>query len=308
MSELPHLVLLRPWWLLAVPLVVVLGLLVARRSRALAGWERAVDPMLMAALSRLGLVRPGRTRRLALPILAAAAIAVALAGPARRAADPPTFRNLDGLVVAIDLSRSIAEGGSLPQAEEAAQLMLQRAGTRPTELIVYTGEAYVASAFTEDPLALGAILPHLAGDTVPNPGSRPDRALMLARRTLGEAKILDADVVLITDGGGLAPAAFDEASALRGTGHHVSTVLVEPKARPGDMPAPDADGLRRLAAAGDGAFATAADPFDVAEAVGSRPAKNLTTGDATVLAYTDYGRRLLVLALLPALALFRRSI
>ena len=201
-----------------------------------------------------------------------------------------------------------AEGGSLDDAEAAAQLVLQRAGTRPVSLIVYAGEAYVATAFTTDPAALGSIVAVLDGETVPDPGSRSDRALALARRTLEEAQILRADVVLVTDGEGLGPAAFDEVTALRADGAFVSAIHVAPSQRPGDMPPPDPAGLERLAAAGEGFFADATTPLAVADGIGRRRSDALAEGDYAVLHYTDYGRYLLVLALFPALALFRRSV
>ncbi|MEO9787220.1 MAG: VWA domain-containing protein [Aurantimonas coralicida] len=308
MSLPGDLLLLRPWWLAVLVLTLVAGVVFARRSRGLAGWERAVDPALMAALSRLGRLVPGSARHAFLPIAVAGLVALALVGPAQRDSGAPTFRNLDGIVVAMDLSRSIAEGGSLDDAEAAAQLVLQRAGTRPVSLIVYAGEAYVATAFTTDPAALGSIVAVLDGETVPDPGSRSDRALALARRTLAEAQILRADVVLVTDGEGLGPAAFDEVAALRAEGAFVSAIHVAPSQRPGDMPPPDPAGLERLAAAGEGFFADATAPLAVADGIGRRRSDALAEGDYAVLHYTDYGRYLLVLALFPALALFRRSV
>ena len=117
-----------------------------------------------------------------------------------------------------------------------------------------------------------------------------------------------ADVVLVTDGEGLGPAAFDEVAALRADGAFVSAIHVAPSQRPGDMPPPDPAGLERLAAAGGGFFADATAPLAVADGIGRGRSDALAEGDYAVLHYTDYGRYLLVLALFPALALFRRSV
>ena len=307
MSDALGFMLLRPYWLLALPLVALVATIVARRSRGLAGWERAVDPKLLAAMQKLGRIVPGAARRAWLPILVATPIVLALAGPGVRDGDPPTFRNLDGIVLAVDVSRSVAEGGEMDDAKAAAQLVLQSASSRPVMLIVYAGEAFVATAFTTDPEALGSTLAVLDAETVPAPGSRPDRALALARRTLDEAEILNGDVVLVTDGDGIGPAAFAEAEAMREAAMHVSTIFVEPSLRPGDMPEPDPDGLRRLAEAGDGFHAAASAPWAVADGIGRRAASRLESGDYAVLFVTDYGRYLLILALFPALALFRRT-
>ena len=307
MSDAIGFVLLRPYWLLALPLLAVVAMIAAHRSRGLAGWERAVDPKLLATMQRLGSVVPGAARRKWLPILIAAPIVLALAGPGLRDSNPPTFRNLDGIVLAMDVSRSVAEGGGLDDAEAAAQLVLQRAGSRPVMLIVYAGDAFVATAFTSDPEALGSTLAVLDAETVPATGSRPDRALALARRTLADASIINGDVVLITDGDGIGPAALAETTAMREAGMFVSAIYVEPNLQMADMPAPDSAGLQRLAEAGGGFYAAASEPWTVADGIGQRAASRLESSDYAVLFVTDYGRYLLVLALIPALALFRRT-
>jgi Ca-activated chloride channel family protein len=58
---------------------------------------------------------------------------------------------------------------------------------------------------------------------------------------------------------------------------------------------------------GGGRVADIAEPGPVLEAVGAGTARHLAAGGYGVLAYADLGRWLLLLAALPALALFRRS-
>lgn len=307
MAEVGSLVLLRPLWLAALPVIALLAAVALRRARGLGAWEQAIDPALMRAMARFGRVVPGKGRRLLVPVAVAAAIALALSGPARRIANPETFRNLDGIVVAIDLSRSIVEGDGLADAQAAAQLVLQRAAGRPVAMILYAGEAYVASAFTSDAAALSPLIAVLGGDVVPNPGSRTDRALGLASRVFGEAGVLKGDIVLVTDGDNLSREAFAEAGDLAGRGIHVNAYLVRPTAKNGDLPPPDEAGLQRLAEAGDGSFGEARDPVPLAETVGRRAASDLAKGDTAALFFADFGRYLLLLALAPALLLFRRA-
>ncbi|WAP70992.1 VWA domain-containing protein [Jiella pelagia] len=306
MTEIGSLVLLRPSWLLALPAIALLAFVALRRARGLGAWEQAVDPVLMRAMERFGRVVPGRGRRLVIPIAIAALIALALSGPARRIEDPETFRNLDGIVVAIDLSRSIVEGEGLADAQAAAQLVLQRAAGRPVAMIVYAGEAYVASAFTSDAIALSPLIAVLDGEVVPNPGSRTDRALALASRMFREANVLRGDVVLVTDGDNLAPEAFQTAGELAGRGIHVDAFLVRPAAS-GDVPPPDAASLERLTAEGGGSFGEAREPSALADAIGGRAASDLAKGDTAALFFADFGRYLLAFALIPALLLFRRA-
>jgi Ca-activated chloride channel family protein len=306
MIELGNVILLRPQWLLALPVVVFVAFWSIRGAARLSGWDRAIDPPLLAALQQLGRVLPGTPRRNFLPALAAGLITLALAGPARQAGDASTFRNLDGLVVVMDLSRSVAEGGRLPQARAAARLLVERAGSRPVGLIVYAGDAYVASPLTTDLRALGAAIAALDGETVPDLGSRPERALALARRVLTESRTITGDIVLISDGGGDVEDALSEAASLKAAGGRISTAYVEAMATPEGMPAPGRALMEKVARAGGGVTCDVLDPVGLVEAIGWRPASRLARSDLALLLWTDYGRYLLALALLPALGLFRR--
>ena len=51
--------LLRPLWLIAIPLVAALALRAAWRSAPLGDWVKAIDPALMAMLNRRGAVLGG---------------------------------------------------------------------------------------------------------------------------------------------------------------------------------------------------------------------------------------------------------
>lgn len=308
MIELAGVTLLRWYWLAPLPLIALLVVAFSRQTSALAGWDRATDPALLAALKRLGRVVPGGGgKRWLLPAATAALISLALTGPARETRDGPSFRNLDGLVLVVDLSRSVAEGGGLSQALTAARLVADRAGSRPVALVVFGGDAYLASTFTTDAAALGTTIAVLDGDTVPEAGSRPWRGLSLARRTLAEAGILVGDVVLVSDGGGLEAAAVAEAEALAAAGARVSVLVAPGAAGPAPRDAAAQVSIEALARVGGGLTADVRDPLDFAEALGRQPASRIARAGLEVLFWTDYGRALLILALFPALALFRRS-
>ena len=61
------LILLRPWWLAALPLIALAWAWV-RQRRAAGEWTAVLDPALMPALRRLGLLTDGRhTPDVALP-------------------------------------------------------------------------------------------------------------------------------------------------------------------------------------------------------------------------------------------------
>ncbi|SFU99152.1 Ca-activated chloride channel family protein [Methylobacterium sp. 174MFSha1.1] len=299
--------LLRPWWLLALPLLALLAWRAAHRAAPLGDWVKAVEPHLMAALQARGAVRPGRRSGQGLLVLAAALLALGLAGPAVERRDVAGFRNLDAAIVALDLSRSVAEGGRLGEARALAQGLAEAAGTKAVALIAYAGDAYLVATPTTDRDALSTILFALDGATVPDRGSHPARALALARRTLAEGGVVTGDVVLVSDGGGLDETAFREAAALREEGHRLHTVLVTDPALPAEAPRPDGTRLTRLAALGGGAAGSLDAPDPVLAVLSETVARHLADGGYTVLAWQDLGRWLAGLALLPVLLLFRRS-
>lgn len=308
MSALDAVALLRPWWFLAIPVVALLALRAAWRSAPLGDWARAVDPALMAHLARAGAVLGGRRRANRAAALAAGLIALALTGPAVERADGRTFRNLDETVLVVDLSRSVTEGGNLQGVRQAAAAVAEAAGTRPVALVVYAGDAYLAASPTTDRDSLGTTLFALDADTVPDRGSHPERGLALARRTLAEANVVAADVVLISDGDGVGEAATREARAIAEHGWRLQALFVPTdKPLPPGAPKPDRTALDALARAGGGTTADIATPGPVLDAVGAGLAQHLAAGGYGVLAYADLGRWLLLLAALPALLLFRRS-
>ena len=305
---LAGLTLLRPWWLAALPIVVALALYAVRRAAPLGDWGREVDPALMAYLSRTGSVLGGKRGANLAAGLCAAGLVLGLAGPAVERRDTGTFRNLDETILVVDLSRSVAEGGNLQGVREAAASVAQAAGTRPVALVIYAGDAYLAASPTTDRDSLGTTLFSLDADTVPDRGSHPERGLALASRTLAEANVIAADVVLISDGDGIGEAALREAGAIRARGWRLDTLFVPAtKALPPGVPKPDPGPLQRLAAAGGGTSAEIRAATPVLDAVAAPTAQHLAAGGYGVVAFADLGRWLLALAALPALLLFRRS-
>ena len=302
------LTLLRPLWFLALPIVAVLALRAAWRSAPLGDWSKAVDPHLMALFARSGALLGGRRQANFAAALAAGVLALALTGPAIERPEAATFRNLDATVVVLDLSRSVTEGGRFKEARQAAQSVAEAAGTRSLALIVYAGDAYTALSPTNDRETLATTLFALDADTVPDRGSHPERGLALARRTLAEANVVAADVVLISDGDGVGQAAEREAAAIRDKGWQLHALFVPTaKALPPGAPRPDRAALDRLSGAGGGRAADIDNPQAVLDRVGASTAQHLAAGGFGVLAFADFGRWLLLLALVPALLLFRRS-
>lgn len=308
MSAVLGLVLLRPWWLLALPPIAAAAIW-ARRRRLAGAWAGVIDPALMPALRRLGLLADGRRDpQAALPFAAAAVLALALSGPALPRQGAVEYRALDPLVLAMDLSPSVvADERVLVEARTAAATLLPLANGRPVGMMVYAADAYLASAPTSDTDALSGLVAVLSRDTMPVAGSRPDIALSMARDLFGAnggPGLGGADLVLVTDGGGTGPRAVEEAARLAGDGARVWALVLPRAAEGAPPPAPDA--LARLARAGGGdALPAAQAPALMARIAAARTAR-LAREDSAGHSFRDLGPFLLPLALLAVFPLFRR--
>lgn len=288
--------LLRPEWLLALPLIALLAGWLMRRAGRLGAWEQAARPELLRALQALGQVQQGgRPLGLLLAMASAALLASALAGPATERRAATSFRNLDGVIFVLDVSSSMIGtevDSDWPRVLAAARMALSRLGSRPAALVLFGGDAYVGADLSRDLRQLGQTLTLLDGDTMPDPGSRPERGLALAAQMLDSAQIIGGDVLLISDGGGMTPATLALAETITRHGARLSTL--------GDAR------LRPLAQVGGGRHFTLDQPEALAAFLSDDARTRLEADAYPLLFKDDLGRWLLALALLPLLLLFRR--
>lgn len=284
-------VLLRPWWLAALPLLAVLAVWLWRRGPMAGGWGRVMTPAMLAAMCALGHLRRDDASASLMPVAAAALVGLGLAGPAIPRADAPQFAGAGAVLVAIGLTPGVA-GAALADAQAAAAGVMAAAAGRPVGLILYSDEAYDVAAPTGDPAVLESLIAVLGPDTMPSSGARPAAALRLARRMLEGTP--DADLVLISDGSGLDAAARTEAARLATGGVRLFTLA--------------------LGAGSDGGASLEALGVASAPARATRPVIDRLSGSAALtrdgraagLAFEDLGPLVAALALVPFLALFRR--
>lgn len=299
MIEIGSFAFLRPWWLLALPSLAIALRLTRQKHTGLGDWARAVDPHLLGAMLKRQGAAAGASEERAM-FWGVALIALALSGPAIERGGAKQFRNLDATLIVLDASN----GAGLRQGVAAAQLLLAQSGARQMGLILYAGDAYLASPLTNDAAALSTLLFAVNDHTVPDGGARPARALALARRVLRDAQIIAADVALIAAGEGVDAAAAREATRLGAEGHALHTLFVA-----GD--APDASrreaALAGLAAAGQGLAGDAAEPDDVASRIAGCAIAHVTGSALQTLNWRDCGQLVLIFASASLLFCFRRS-
>jgi len=193
---------LRPWWLLAlVPLIIFLNAFVRQRFDMLR-WQQIIDPALAAHMLILT-GTPNRRRITAVLGLAGALLITALAGPVWQRAPQPVFRNLDALVIVLDLSRSMDVADIKPSRLDRARFkindILRKRSDGQTALLAYAADAYVISPLTDDVNTIANLLPALSTDLMPQQGSRTDRALEKASELLRQSGAPTGHILLITD-------------------------------------------------------------------------------------------------------------
>lgn len=286
--------LLRPWWLAALPVLGLIALFVWRRGGTAGGWENVMPPQMAAGMMALGHLRTGARWQRLLPLAGAMALVAGLAGPALPRSDVPVFAQSDAVVIAIDMSPSVAGGPALADAQAAAAGLLTQLAGRPVGLVLYAGEAYAVAAPTDDPATLESQIAVLDAETMPDEGSHPVGALSLAGTML--SKHARADLVLISDGGGIDAAAREEAARLAEAGVRISALIVD------GVPPGDPEALKLIA---NGPVARASNPGPVIAAL----AGGGIDQDRAMVAmqYRDLGPWLAALALLPLLLRFRRQ-
>ena len=295
---LPDLMLMRPLWLLALPVLAVAAWWLCRRQGGIGDWTRVADPALLTAMAALGRIDRQAGRAPVLAAFAVAAITVlALSGPAVERRDAVSFRNLDGVLFVVDTSASVTQSARWPQMQTMGRFGLAGLGTRPGGLIVFAGDAYVATDMTGDIDQLGQTFSLIDAETVPDPGSRPQRALMLAAQLLEEAKVIAGDVVLLGDGAGLGPETLIAAERIAAQGARLSFVALE-------APTP---AMATHAGWADGQVFTLDQTDAFSDYLAEDARTRLEQQDLPLLFWHDLGRYLLALALLPMLFFFRRA-
>ena len=219
---------IRPEWLLAIPVAIVIAVLLARRQLGAGHWRDFIDPALMPhVLSRKR--GHGVDWRWWLTGLGGVIAALALAGPAWQRIEQPVFRADQALVIALDLSRSMDAEDVQPSRLARAKLkilgILDRREGGQTALLVYTANAFTVTPLTDDTDTIGALVNSLSTDIMPSRGSYPEVGIRKAQSLLEQAGVGFGEVLLITDGGA-SPAAERAARDLRDAGYLLSVMGV----------------------------------------------------------------------------------
>ena len=319
---------LRPEWLWALPLIVAMTYVLARRRLAPGSWQHVVDPALAPyVLSRAQV--SGLSYRWWLVFFGGILAIVSLAGPSWNRAEQPVFRSEQAVVLALDLSRSMDAQDLTPSRLTRARLkildILERRSAGQTALVVYSANAFTVTPLTNDADTVASLVNSLSTDIMPSRGSYPVAAIEKGQQLLEQAGVALGEVLLITDGG-TSPAAENAAEALQSAGFTLSVLGVGttdgapiPRAgggfvtdRAGNIAVPrlEANSLRQLAAAGGGRYATmTSDDSDIDALLSGQVGDGSSTDESLATDQWEEEGPWLLLLLVPLAAMaFRRGL
>ena len=330
MMDISQFHFLRPLWLLALLPLAWLVWSLARRRFGSRGWASVCDPALLPHV----LIGGGekRERRPAALIAAAGVLAiVAVAGPVWNKLPQPVFSSKSGLVIVLDMNRTMDANDIKPSRMIRARYkiddLLRHRKDGLTALVVYSGDAFTVAPLTEDTATIESQLSALTTDIMPSRGNRPDLGLKRAVKLLRQAGVGHGQILLISDGVD-GERGIKAARAAGADGYRVSVMGVGTRF---GVPVPQADGsflkdskgqivvpilkqepMRELAAAGGGSYVRLTlNDADLRALSKDFKAGRLEDNETATRLHTDTWREegpWLLLALLPLGALaFRRG-
>ncbi len=219
--------LLRPAWLLLIPLCGTLLWLLWRHIYRRSNWEGQCDPLLLKAL-----LVGAKSGNQWLPLLVLGSIwlaaVIALTGPTWERLPQPVYSHNQGRVLIFDVSLSMDSTDLAPSRLIRARYKLADlvagAKARQQALVVFAGDAFVVSPFTDDNDTLSNLIPALDTRTVPIQGSRADLGLKLAAELIENSALTKVEIILITDG--VPTTTHEIAQNLADKDHRISVLAV----------------------------------------------------------------------------------
>lgn len=233
---------LRPLWLIALPLLWLLVLWLARRHKNDGDWSSVIDAELLPSL-RLDAASVSGMRPWPWLALLWSLAALALAGPSWERNQTAAYRAPADWVFVLDLSPSMAAKDIAPnritRARYALDDLLGAAHDARVGLVAFSDEPYTVTPLTQDVATVRALLPPLAPDIMPSPGDHLAPALNQAEKLLQAAGNNDQRIVVLTDGFDDPAAVFSAAAKLKARGVTLSVVGI---GTAGGAPLQNADG------------------------------------------------------------------
>jgi len=244
---------MRPYWLLAfVPALFYLAWVIYS-AKQYNPWRNICDPHLLPALLQVGKTSSRLFFHLSLFLFLIISI-FALAGPAWHKTKLPAYQELSSLMLVLDLSPAMQSSDLKPDRLTRAKFKIRDLINRSDEtqmgLVVFSGEAFVASPLSQDANTLKTLLDELNPQMMPIAGSDIGQGLTEALRLFTQTGIHHGNVLLLTASEPTA-SSWAAAKALYQAGHQVQVLaMLEQNATTQKT----IDSLQQLATMGGGAI------------------------------------------------------
>ncbi len=193
---------IRPYWLIALIPCFIVIILTLKYKLQRGNWRNVCDEALLPYLLQQ---KPTAEKKGVLISTATATVLViiALSGPTWERLPVPVFRNDSGLVIALDLSRSMLANDIKPSRlirarYKIADILKQRKDGQ-TALIVYAGDAFTVTPLTTDHATITGQLNALTPEIIPRSGSNTVLALEQAISLFKQGGLQKGHILLITD-------------------------------------------------------------------------------------------------------------
>jgi Ca-activated chloride channel family protein len=195
---------IRPEWLFALfPWMIIQGLMIKYRWRQQQQWTAICDAELLPYLLETPKIITNSKNIFWLLNLSALLAILALAGPTWQRLPMPAFRNDQGLMIALDLSRSMEAADIKPsrliRAKYKIEDILRQRKDGQIGLLVYAGDAFAVTPLTNDQETIRNQLSALTPDMMPSAGSRPVLAVTKAIELFKQSGLTQGHILLITD-------------------------------------------------------------------------------------------------------------
>ncbi|MEH6649850.1 MAG: VWA domain-containing protein [Motiliproteus sp.] len=218
--------LLRPYWLLLLPISLLLTLLLWRYSSNSGQWQRLIRPELLQHLLE-GQTGVHKRWPLLMLLLAWLIAIVAMSGPTWQKLPQPVYSSQDAVVLILDLSPSMMAQDLTPnRLTHARHRLIDLINSRQsglTGLVVYAGDAHLLAPLSDDRQTLLSLVPSLSPEIMPLRGSQSEDAVKLALTMLQDAGQQRGKLVLITDG--ITAAAGDTIGRLLRDSHYTLSII-----------------------------------------------------------------------------------
>ncbi len=193
---------LHPWWLITIPLHLVLAYWLWHTEQG-SLWVNIIDPELLKLLR----TRPSRSRsqgdRWAI-LISLLLISIAMAGPSWQKQKVPAYAPSSSWVFLLDLDSTMLATDTPPNRITLARIglhqMFDALQGQQAALIAFSSEPFTVTPLTQDIHTLSLFLPDLNPGIMPVEGKNLQPALALAGQLLAQTSGAQRHIVVLTDG------------------------------------------------------------------------------------------------------------